>query len=37
VVTTYYTPETRGRDLDDLRDAAEVAAALHEEQALRPS
>ena len=25
VVTTYYTPETRGRDLDDLRDAAQAA------------
>jgi MHS family metabolite:H+ symporter-like MFS transporter len=24
VVTTYFTPETRGRDLDDLRDAAEA-------------
>ncbi|CAB3726404.1 Putative transporter YdfJ [Paraburkholderia sediminicola] len=24
VVTTYYTPETRGRDLDDLRDAADT-------------
>ena len=24
VVTTYFTPETRGRDLDDLRDAAEM-------------
>jgi MHS family metabolite:H+ symporter-like MFS transporter len=24
VVTTFYTPETRGRDLDDLRDAAEM-------------
>jgi MHS family metabolite:H+ symporter-like MFS transporter len=24
VATTWYTPETRGRDLDDLRDAAEV-------------
>jgi MHS family metabolite:H+ symporter-like MFS transporter len=24
VVTTYHTPETRGRDLDDLRDAADV-------------
>jgi MHS family metabolite:H+ symporter-like MFS transporter len=26
VVTTYYTPETRGRDLDDLRDAAETSS-----------
>jgi MFS transporter, MHS family, metabolite:H+ symporter len=26
VVTTFYTPETRGRDLDDLRDAADVPA-----------
>ncbi|SAL06579.1 major facilitator transporter [Caballeronia calidae] len=24
VVTTYYTPETRGRDLDDLRDASDA-------------
>ncbi|MFM0071725.1 MFS transporter [Paraburkholderia sediminicola] len=24
VVTTYFTPETRGRDLDDLRDAADT-------------
>ena len=23
IVTTYYTPETRGRDLDDLRDAGQ--------------
>lgn len=26
VVTTFYTPETRGRDLDSLRDAADVTA-----------
>ncbi|MDI7046539.1 hypothetical protein QMN58_23800, partial [Escherichia coli] len=37
VVTTYFTPETRGRDLDDLRDAADApvngfaAAKLAEE------
>ncbi|SAL25534.1 MFS transporter [Caballeronia humi] len=30
VVTTYYTPETRGRDLDDLRDAADVPLATAE-------
>jgi hypothetical protein len=24
-VTTFYTPETRGRDLDDLRDAGQTA------------
>jgi MHS family metabolite:H+ symporter-like MFS transporter len=28
VVTTFYTPETRGRDLDDLRDAADDPVAL---------
>ncbi|MFM0342001.1 MFS transporter [Paraburkholderia fungorum] len=36
VVTTYYTPETRGRDLDDLRDASEAIAAVGDEQAFRP-
>ena len=37
VVTTFYTPETRGRDLDDLRDAAEDPVALSGERAARPS
>ncbi|SKC98132.1 MFS transporter, MHS family, metabolite:H+ symporter [Burkholderia sp. YR290] len=37
VVTTFYTPETRGRDLDDLRDAAEDPVALSGERAVRPS
>lgn len=28
VVTTFYTPETRGRDLDDLRDASDETAVV---------
>ena len=27
-VTTYFAPETRGRDLDDLRDAGQEAGLL---------
>ncbi|MEM5313852.1 MFS transporter [Paraburkholderia sp. JHI869] len=37
VVTTFYTPETRGRDLDDLRDAADDPIASRTASELRRS
>jgi MHS family metabolite:H+ symporter-like MFS transporter len=35
VVTTFYTPETRGRDLDDLHNASDDPVAFGEHVARR--